>query len=459
MTTASALFVASGFAVNVWLGRLLGPEDYSRFGVVIALLTILNVVQNSAIAQAVARYVASHPREESGTLRTGAELQLAFGLLLALAVLLGAPAIAALMRDPELVGPLRLAALVLPPYGLFALLMAFYNGRQSYTRQAVMHGGYAVAKAFAAIGLAYLLQVVGAVGGYLVAPLAGILLGARRLTSARSSVTFRQLIGLAGPLSIFGLASVALMNVDIFFVKALAPDTAASGPYAASQNIARIPYFLLTGVSLLVLPALARALREGRAQATARARQSLRIALLAAVPASTMIAATARPLLELLYGASYAPGAEALSVLASAMAALALASITGSALSGIGGQRTTAAAAVIGLLLTLSLCVLLVPTLGGVGGAIATASGTGLAALVLAVALARALPGSLPLAAGARVVAVSAIPALTLWAANLAGAALLAGYAVAGAAILALLVLLGDVDREDLGRLLSAVRR
>jgi O-antigen/teichoic acid export membrane protein len=459
MTTASALFVASGFAVNVWLGRLLGPEDYSRFGVVIALLTILNVVQNSAIAQAVARYVASHPREESGTLRTGAELQLAFGLLLALAVLLGAPAIAALMRDPELVGPLRLAALVLPPYGLFALLMAFYNGRQSYTRQAVMHGGYAVAKAFAAIGLAYPLQVVGAVGGYLLAPLAGILLGARRLTSARSSVTFRQLIGLAGPLSIFGLASVALMNVDIFFVKALAPDTAASGPYAASQNIARIPYFLLTGVSLLVLPALARALREGRAQATARARQSLRIALLAAVPASAMIAATARPLLELLYGASYAPGAEALSVLASAMAALALASITGSALSGIGGQRTTAAAAVIGLLLTLSLCVLLVPTLGGVGGAIATASGTGLAALVLAVALARALPGSLPLAAGARVVAVSAIPALTLWVANLAGAALLAGYAVAGAAILALLVLLGDVDREDLGRLLSAVRR
>ena len=43
--------MASGYVVNVWLGRLLGPEDYGRFGVAISLLTILNVVQGAVRRQ------------------------------------------------------------------------------------------------------------------------------------------------------------------------------------------------------------------------------------------------------------------------------------------------------------------------------------------------------------------------------------------------------------------------
>ena len=79
VTAASALFVASGYAVNVWLGRLLGPEDYGRFGVVLALITMLNVLQNSSVPQAVARYTASHPHGASALLRQGLQLQLGIG--------------------------------------------------------------------------------------------------------------------------------------------------------------------------------------------------------------------------------------------------------------------------------------------------------------------------------------------------------------------------------------------
>src|SRR5687768_17506476 len=90
-TAASAAFVLSGYAVNVWLGRLLGPEEYGRFAVVVAVMTLLNVAQHASVPQAIARAVASDRRSAPAELRIGLALQTAFGLLLALGLYVAAP--------------------------------------------------------------------------------------------------------------------------------------------------------------------------------------------------------------------------------------------------------------------------------------------------------------------------------------------------------------------------------
>ena len=163
-TAAAGIFIASGYVVNVWLGRLLGPDDYGRFNLIVSLVTVLNIVQRTAIPQAVARSTAQRPEAADGTLRRGIELQSAISLALAAALALGATTIASVLGDPQLVRLLWLSALVLPGYGLLTLLMAFHNGRGSYTRQAVANTAYSLAKAVGSIGLAYS-SVVGAVIG------------------------------------------------------------------------------------------------------------------------------------------------------------------------------------------------------------------------------------------------------------------------------------------------------
>jgi stage V sporulation protein B len=459
VTVAAAVFVASGYAVNVWVGRLLGPQDYGRFGVVIALMTVLNVVQNAAIPQAVARFVAQRPGAAHGILRRGAELQLAIAIVLAALLASVAPWIAEILGDSALSDTLRLVALVLPAYGLFTLLMAFHNGRRAYTRQALTQGAYAVAKAILAIGLAYPFKLLGAIGGYVLAPLIGILVGWQRLWAPRAPLQYGSLLAFAGPMSVYALASVAQLNVDIFFVKAMVDQPDAAGFYAAGQNISRIPYFLMTGLAVILLPAVAAAATRGHGAARSTTSRAIRAATLLVVPAAALIAATSHSLIELLYSDSYAAGADALAILAVGMGGLALSTVVASVLNGVGRAAVTAIVSLAAATGTILLCMLLIPPLGGVGAAIATTAGATACLVTLTALVARHIAGAIPVASIARIALASTAVAAAVWAIPAHGAWLLGLYAAAGVAGLGLLALLGELTLSDLSIAVAAVRR
>ncbi len=439
VTLASAVFMASGYLVNVWLGRLLGPQDYGRFGVAISLLTILNVVQ-AAVPQAVARATAQDPESADGTLRRGVELQLGTALLLMVCLGLGAWPIAALLGDSELVGPILLCAIVLPPYGLLTLLIAFHNGRRFYTRQAVTQATYAIAKAVGAVGLAYAFKLPGALIGYIVAACLGVIVGWRRLWAPRSSVSSRQLVRFAGPLSVYALASTGLMSADIFFVKAMVASPSAAGYYAAGQNIARIPLFLVGGLAAIILPAVAAAGQRGVEASAATASRAIRWALIIVMPMSAIVMATSVPLVELVYSASYRPAGPVLAVLSAAMAALAISSILAGILGGLGRVAWPAAFSVAGLAVTVIACFFLTPISGGEGAATATLIGSLVALTGMVLILWRTIPGSLPLRSLVRVGIVSIIVGFAGWLLSAEGAGLLIAYAVLAILLGALLL-------------------
>jgi O-antigen/teichoic acid export membrane protein len=58
LMAAQAAFVASGYAIHISLGRLLGPSEYGIYAVVISLMTMVNLILTTGIPQAVAKYVA-----------------------------------------------------------------------------------------------------------------------------------------------------------------------------------------------------------------------------------------------------------------------------------------------------------------------------------------------------------------------------------------------------------------
>ena len=459
VTAASALFVVSGYAVNVWLGRLLGPADYGRFGVVLALITIINVLQNASVPQAVARYTASHPHGAAALLRRGLSIQVGIGVALALGLAAASSAIAAALGDDALTNALRAAALIVPPYGVYALLVAYHNGRRDYTRQAGSQAAYAIGKAVAVIALAYPLRLIGAIIGYVVAAVIGCVVAAVRPVGGEPAVGIWPLLRLAAPLSVYALASVAQISVDILFVKALGASADDAGLYAAAQNIARIPYYLMSGLAVLVLPALAGMMRESAQARAGTARQALRIAVLAAVPIAAIVAGSSTGALDLLYGSTYASGSAVLSILAVGMAAMAIASVAAGVLSGVGNPGWSAAIAVLGFGVAIVGCAIFVSALGPIGGAIATSASTAVALALLLTRLESFLPGALPWASILRVTAISAAVGAGLALLDARGLALIAAYVAASVVGVVLLIVSGEVGREDLDRLRAGLHR
>jgi O-antigen/teichoic acid export membrane protein len=452
VTAASAVFVLSGYVVNVWLGRLLGPADYGRFGIVIGMVTILNVIQNTSVPHAVARTVAHSPEHAESALRRGAELQLMVSIVLAGGVVLAAPIISTVLGDSELTDMVRLAALTLVPYGGLALLIAFHNGTREYVRQAVASAVYAVTKAVSAVGLAHLFHLAGAIAGYVLAALIGCAVAWRSIGAIRARVPYRQLIAFAAPIAVYAIASVTLMSADIFFVKAGVADARAAGYYAASQSISRIPFYLMSGLAAVVLPGVAASMRQGHDAAKRTATNAVRWSLVIVVPVIALMAPTSGALIELLYSSEYGPGGSALAILTPAIGALAISSILAGLLAGLGRPWPPAVLASAGVIVTVAACVALVPIAGVEGAALGTFMGSAVALLSMSAFVWKQMPGVASFATMARVICVAGAGGLVAVLVDPSGLGLIATYVAIGAAVLGVLAMTGDVPVAALKR-------
>jgi O-antigen/teichoic acid export membrane protein len=70
LMAAQAAFVASGYAIHISLGRLLGHAEYGIYAVVISLMTMVNLILTTGIPQAVAKYVAHDGGGAEGVRKT-----------------------------------------------------------------------------------------------------------------------------------------------------------------------------------------------------------------------------------------------------------------------------------------------------------------------------------------------------------------------------------------------------
>lgn len=451
-TGASALFVASGYVLNVVLGRALGPVEYGLFGVVIGLMRVINSIQVSGVPQAIAKLTAERTDRARDLLSTGMVVQITSGVLLATALFLTADPLAAFVGDGRLADGFRVAAVALIPYALFSLLTGHQGGRGRYIRQALMLSAYSTAKAVFAVGLGLLFALPGAIAGYVIAPIVGIITGGTPELPTFRTFALRRILVLSMPLLALAAVSVAYLNVDLLLIKTLVPDPAAAGYYAAAQNISRVPYFLTGGLATLLLPAVARAAVRGQANAGGVVSEALRFGLLLVTPLAVLLAATAHDLLALFYGQPYVPASAALVFLSAAMAIFAIVGLETSLLAGGGRADQAVLAAALGLACSVSLATVLIPSYGIRGGAMATLAGAVVALVIATGAALRLFSFRIPWLTVARGVLASVLvgtPALFLS----GTAATVIGLPALALAYGVLLILLREVTSKDWQRL------
>lgn len=365
IVAAKGWFLLTGFAQPLLLTRLLGGDGYGLYGVVLNVVSILNNVVVAGSIQAMSRAVT-----ESGVaaLRRGLVLHGALGLLLAGGLFAAADALGAgVLHDARLPSLLRIGAIIVADYSVYAALVGALNGLRRFKAQAGLDITFATMRTALVLGLASTpLRVTGAVAGFaaasvliLVTALALLRGDLRAATGGAAPGFARSYARFFAPVLVYQLALNLVLQSDLLVMKAVlsrrpgvddAAVSALTGVYKAVQNFAFLPYQLLLAVTFVVFPVVSKATLEGDREVTARfVGGAMRFSALALGAMLAVLGGVPRHVLHLAYRPPFDEGFAALRWLSLAQGAFAL-SVIGTTIV-LAAGRTGAATALMSLML------------------------------------------------------------------------------------------------------------
>ena len=385
LVIAQAVFVTSGYAIHIGLGRLLGPSDYGVYAVVISLMTMVNLILTTGIPQALSKYIAHGDVNEKVIRDTTLKIQLFFSLGIFLVYYLIAGKIALLLNDDSLTPLIRLSSFIVPSYALYSISIGYLNGLQEYKKQAITAISYSFFKAvfiLVMVLIGYALK--GAIVGFVLAPMAALLIGIyftkqRKVDEKNNKGIFKeislgQILDFAIPIIFFSVITNLILNIDLFFVKAYLTDYDA-GIYSASSTISKVPFYLTTGLYGALFPIISKNAASKNIKKTRKyVSESLKYLLIAMVPTVLAIYIMSEELLTLLYSIEYVGGAQVLSILIIGIGLFSLFSLLTTILNGIGMPRITLLISIFLLVINIILNFTLVPKYHLIGAAVATSA-------------------------------------------------------------------------------------
>lgn len=489
IVAAKVMFILYGFAQQILLQHLLGDAGYGEVALVNASVGILNNVLVAASIQGVSRTVAAAPAEAAAQMyRRVLGYHAVIAVLLAgvFAALVGP--ISRVLHAEHVATPMRLVALVVLLYGIYAPLVGSLNGRRRFVDQGGLDIVYGALRTAGILGGVVLLGT--AAGGGAMGFAVGFVAAAAVIVPA---ALWRAGIGEPGgkepmlgrylrfllPVAVAQGCLNMLLRTDFFLLRFFAGEAAHAqggpqriadqllGVYQGVQVYAFLPYQVLMSITFILFPMLARAHADGDREAIrSYTRTGVRLSFVfTGLICGTVSALSTHVLRMASPEGIWRNGGDSLRILALGMGTLSVLGICSAVLTSL--KREVAAAA-----LTITAVALV-----GIGcsaalgraelgngmltaTAIATSAGLGAAMLIGAVLVKRAAGGFVPVLTAVRVpVAIAAAVAAGWKMPWLGKVAVVPQAAVIGLVYLAVLVALREVGKDDLAMVGRVLRR
>lgn len=393
LMSAQLVFLISSYTIHFGLGRYLGPELYGTFGVILSLLTICRVLVEPGAVRAISKYTAEVKELTVAIKNQAIKIQMILALIIFVFLFALAPPIANLLKDSTLVPYIRIIAFFIPAFGLHAVYLGLLNGIRAFGKQAAVSIIYHVTKVLVVLALVYLgFELYGAIGGYLIAGVVSLVMARHYWISkdtkdgeVTGSFQMSKIIKFAAPVILFSLAFNLVISLDLFFVKAILGEKAQAGFYTSAVALSKVPYFIFLALGDTLFPSIAKSTSsKGSAELTKRyINQSLRYVLMFLVPFSSIISATSRNLISLVYTDRYLAADSPLGILIFGLTFLCLFIILTTVITASGKPRVSLLMVLILLAINILLNTTLVPIYGLIGAAAATAI-TGLLGVIIA---------------------------------------------------------------------------
>ncbi|NTW13564.1 MAG: flippase [Candidatus Moranbacteria bacterium] len=389
LTVSEIVFNVSGYLIHSVVGRLLGPNDYGRYGLIVNLTTTVIILIGNGIPTAMSKYLAeifeTHPEKIRGIKRKTIFLQTTIMTAVTGIFFLLSRPIALLLGDDTLTPLFRLSSLIIPSFAAASFYFYYFTGLHFFRIQAFLKTTRALTRMTFIILLAMFFGVNGAVSGYIISPL--VVFGIAIIcdivwthkyfpaVGIKKSPGFpaKKLLDYAWPLTLFLLFYQLITSLDLFLVKALLHDDHQTGLYNAVITVGNIPYYLFYALTIILLPAISKtSANRDEAETRSLVNKSLRLLALILFPTVTLLSAYSGPVIRMFYGHAYIDATTSMGIFAIGNGFLTVFYVLAFAISGAGLVMIPMYVSGAGLIVSAVLNTLLIPPLGIVGSAIAT---------------------------------------------------------------------------------------
>lgn len=374
------------FALQVFLARTLGPDDFGTYGLVLAWVAVLAALSAFGAPTAMLRFVPEYVtrgdhRLLRGVIRSGLGLSLLFGLaivLVATGVLITTGISQTPLGTPFLVG-IWLIPLMALAETQSGISRAFGKPILSLAPLWVLRpilillGVLFAATAFEMVEATQAIAItLGAIAVVTVSQYAIVRLNWSSTAERIASYDLDRWIRVAAPLGLTSIALLLAQRADLLII-GMFMSTTDVGLYEAASRTALLGNFVLAAVNFLAAPTFASLHTSGDMETLAKtARAAAKLAFWPTVPVVFVLVAFGEQLLSL-FGEAFVAVRWELAVLACAQLFGAAVGSVGYLLNVTGNQHDTLRTLLITGLANIVLNVVAIPIWGLLGAAIVTA--------------------------------------------------------------------------------------
>lgn len=385
--TARLLGIAASAVLFVVLARWLEPGAYGLLFLAIAIFEAARIGGELGIAKSAARYVSSFRETDPGQVPHVLRVGLAFNLVSLALVSVGLVAfddeIATLIGEPTLAELLVFGGAFVLFAGLTTYVRTVLQGLQAIEWSAFVNAFRDVSRLFLVLLLVALgFGVVGALVGYVLSFLLTAAIGFsilytkryRRFDASpvREPGLSRRILEYNVPITFTRSSNVLHKRVDVLLIGFFL-NPVAVGYYTIAKQIVGFVETPAAALGFTVSPRYGELKSTDELSAAARLYETTLVhTLLLYLPAAAGIVLVADPAVRYVFGAAYLGAVPVLQVLSAFVLLQAVTQITSDGLDYIGRARTRAVIKAVTAVANAGLNVLLIPTMGVVGAAVAT---------------------------------------------------------------------------------------
>ncbi len=401
LTVSEIIYNISGYIIHSGVGRILGPEDYGRYGLVITLTTMIIILIGNGIPTAMSKFLSevfeSDPSMIKAIKKKAFILQSTLIGLITVVFFLIAPILSSLLGDPSLTRLFRLSTLIIPSFAAASFYFYYFTGIHKFNLQAILKTVRSISRVFFILILAWFFKLEGSISGYIAAPAFVFVIAwiidrfwiskgiSKNVNNSEKELHFpgRKLIDYAWPFTLFLLFYEIMISIDLYLVKAITADDYLTGIYNGALTVGRIPYYLFYALTIVLLPTISKTTSQNNGEETNKAIQkALRLMLLLLPIGVILMNVFSSSILSLFYGNDYVAGAESMQVLVFGVGFLTVFYVLSFVFSGAGKVKLPMWIAFLGMVSNIILSYILIHRYGIIGAATAT-SATSFAVMIL----------------------------------------------------------------------------
>lgn len=318
LITSYILFYLSGYLIHFVLARSILPTAYGTIGVILAILTLLQIFLINGIPTASAKYL-SEGVDGKQIRNRSLILQLVYTLFISSLVYLSSSIIADLLNDKTFIPYLKFLPIVIVVRSINQLFNNFFGGYREFKRQSIHMAIDSFPRAlfvFLFISLGY--GIYGVLGGYAAASLIGLIYAIILFKPKKTekSISYHEIINFSFPVVIYSVFFHLITSLDLFFIKSFSNSGEYVGFYTSARVLCTIFTMFSATFSLTLLPSISHSISTGnRKNTNSYIQTSLRYLFIVFFPIALVVSVHSKELLSFFFTPEYANAGNALSIL------------------------------------------------------------------------------------------------------------------------------------------------